>query len=114
MTDRAHMPNNSSLPNLLCFEDLIAAQSDGYRWPVFSEDTASSLCYTSGTTGNPKGRALQPSLNAASQLGRGYADWLQRLGYGVADRADVPRQRLGHALHSLHGGVQSWCFQARS
>jgi acyl-CoA synthetase (AMP-forming)/AMP-acid ligase II len=54
LTDRAHMPK-SSLPNLLCYEELIGAQSDDYEWPVFDENTASSLCYTSGTTGNPKG-----------------------------------------------------------
>ncbi|NEX59467.1 3-(methylthio)propionyl-CoA ligase [Noviherbaspirillum galbum] len=54
MTDRAHMPA-IDLPNLLCYEDLIAAQSEDYAWPEFDERSASSLCYTSGTTGNPKG-----------------------------------------------------------
>ncbi|MBB3871242.1 3-(methylthio)propionyl-CoA ligase [Brevundimonas mediterranea] len=55
MTDRAHMPGESSLPNLLCYEDLIAAQGDVFDWPDLDENTAASLCYTSGTTGNPKG-----------------------------------------------------------
>ena len=55
MTDRAHMPAASSLPNLLCYEDLIAPEADELVWPQFDENTASSLCYTSGTTGNPKG-----------------------------------------------------------
>jgi len=54
MTDRAHMPT-TSLPNVLCYEELIAGESDDYLWPEFDENTASSLCYTSGTTGNPKG-----------------------------------------------------------
>ena len=54
MTDRAHMPE-TSLPNILCYEDLIDGHSDGFEWPEFDENTASSLCYTSGTTGNPKG-----------------------------------------------------------
>ena len=54
LTDRAHMPA-IDVPNLLCYEELIAAQSDDFTWPVFDERTASSLCYTSGTTGNPKG-----------------------------------------------------------
>ena len=54
MTDRAHMPK-AGIPNLLCYEELIDAQSDNYEWPQFDERTASSLCYTSGTTGNPKG-----------------------------------------------------------
>ncbi len=54
MTDRAHMPE-TSLPNALCYEELLAAQDGALEWPVFDENTASSLCYTSGTTGNPKG-----------------------------------------------------------
>ncbi len=44
-----------SVPNLLCYEDLLAAESDDFVWPQFDENTASALCYTSGTTGNPKG-----------------------------------------------------------
>ena len=55
LTDRAHMPASSKIPNLQCYEELLAAQSDDYDWPSFDENTASSLCYTSGTTGNPKG-----------------------------------------------------------
>ncbi len=55
MTDRAHMPAASKVPNLLCYEELVEAQDDRYDWPSFDENTASSLCYTSGTTGNPKG-----------------------------------------------------------
>ena len=54
MTDRAHMPE-TSLPNTLCYEELIAEQPSEFDWPEFDEYTASSLCYTSGTTGNPKG-----------------------------------------------------------
>ncbi len=55
LTDRAHMPAASKVPGLLCYEDLIAAASEDYEWPVFDENLASSICYTSGTTGNPKG-----------------------------------------------------------
>jgi fatty-acyl-CoA synthase len=55
MTDRAHMPGATTLTNLLCYEDLIEAHSPEFEWPTFDENTASSLCYTSGTTGNPKG-----------------------------------------------------------
>ena len=53
MTDRAHMP--AALPDALCFEELVAAEAGDYEWLNFDERTASSLCYTSGTTGNPKG-----------------------------------------------------------
>jgi fatty-acyl-CoA synthase len=57
MTDRAHLPADAAakIPNLLVYEELLAAQDDRYEWPSFDENTASSLCYTSGTTGNPKG-----------------------------------------------------------
>ena len=54
MTDKAHMPQAASV-ELLCYEDLINSHSDDYVWPEFDETIASSLCYTSGTTGNPKG-----------------------------------------------------------
>ncbi len=55
MADRSHMPEETKIPNLICYEDLIEGASDDYDWPSFDENTASSLCYTSGTTGNPKG-----------------------------------------------------------
>jgi 3-(methylthio)propionyl---CoA ligase len=55
MTDRAHMPVAGKVPNLLCYEDLLDAASPDFDWPSFDENAASSLCYTSGTTGNPKG-----------------------------------------------------------
>jgi fatty-acyl-CoA synthase len=54
MTDRAHMPQ-ISVPNLLCYEELIAREKGDYEWPRLDEWTAAGLCYTSGTTGNPKG-----------------------------------------------------------
>ncbi len=54
MTDKEHMPE-TKLENALCYEELLAAEDGDYQWPEFDERTASSLCYTSGTTGNPKG-----------------------------------------------------------
>ncbi|HJW11567.1 MAG TPA: 3-(methylthio)propionyl-CoA ligase [Albitalea sp.] len=81
MTDRAHMPATHKVPGLRCYEDLIKANDDVFSWPSFDENTASSLCYTSGTTGNPKGvlyshrstvlhsvaAALPDALNCASR-----------------------------------------------
>jgi len=55
MTDREQMPAEHKLPGLICYEDLIDGQDDRFDWPVFDENQASSLCYTSGTTGHPKG-----------------------------------------------------------
>lgn len=57
MTDRAHMPD--TLKDAICYEELLASHDGDYAWPVFDERTASSLCYTSGTTGNPKGVLYQ-------------------------------------------------------
>jgi len=54
MTDRSHMPA-TSLPNVLCYEDIVAGEIAELEWPEFDENTAAALCYTSGTTGNPKG-----------------------------------------------------------
>ena len=53
MTDAAHMPDSPL--SLLCYEDLLEGKSTEYSWPELPEDTAAALCYTSGTTGNPKG-----------------------------------------------------------
>jgi fatty-acyl-CoA synthase len=58
MTDRAHMPEAvPDVPSarMLCYEDLLTGKTDGLEWPSFDENTAAALCYTSGTTGNPKG-----------------------------------------------------------
>ena len=55
MTDRAHMPAQSSLQGLKCYDELVEAEDGNYAWPEFDENTASSICYTSGTTGHPKG-----------------------------------------------------------
>ncbi len=57
LTDAAGMPA-LELPSgmrLLCYDELLAAADDDYVWPQFDENTASALCYTSGTTGRPKG-----------------------------------------------------------
>ncbi|MDA1331241.1 MAG: 3-(methylthio)propionyl-CoA ligase [Proteobacteria bacterium] len=53
LTDKSDI--ETSLSNWVAYEPLIAAQSDEFDWPTFDERSASSLCYTSGTTGNPKG-----------------------------------------------------------
>ena len=55
MTDTDHMPALEALKGVRCYEELIAAQSAQFEWPQFDEHSGAALCYTSGTTGNPKG-----------------------------------------------------------
>ncbi|CAM4219754.1 long-chain-fatty-acid--CoA ligase [Psychrobacter arenosus] len=45
----------AAIPDVVFYDDLVNAQSDDFEWPILDENQASSLCYTSGTTGNPKG-----------------------------------------------------------
>ncbi|MDI3381924.1 long-chain-fatty-acid--CoA ligase [Xenophilus aerolatus] len=54
MTSRDHMPR-IDVPQLLCWDELLGAQPEDFSWPELDERLASSLCYTSGTTGHPKG-----------------------------------------------------------
>ena len=54
LCDADKLPADSGIPNLISYESLLQKQSDQYTWPSFDENSASSMCYTSGTTGNPK------------------------------------------------------------
>ena len=55
LCDADKLPADSGIPGLVSYEAWIAAQASTYDWPQFDENSASSMCYTSGTTGNPKG-----------------------------------------------------------
>jgi fatty-acyl-CoA synthase len=76
LTDAAHMPE-TTLPNAICYETLIRDMPDDIVWPTLDERTASSLCYTSGTTGNPKGvmyshrSTVLHALSSAADLSSG-------------------------------------------
>jgi len=54
LCDADRLPKDSGVPNLIAYEDWIGGQSTAYQWPSFDENSASSMCYTSGTTGHPK------------------------------------------------------------
>ncbi len=54
LCDADKLPLDSGIPNLISYEAWLGAHSDKYVWPSFDENSASSMCYTSGTTGNPK------------------------------------------------------------
>jgi len=68
LTDRAHMPAETKLPNLDCYEEILAGKPEEIVWPEFDENTASGLCYTSGTTGNPKGALYSHRSNVLHSL----------------------------------------------
>ncbi|MEM5581736.1 long-chain fatty acid--CoA ligase [Roseibium sp. AS2] len=68
MTDRAHMPE-TTLEGVLCYEDILDGQPAEIDWPDFPEDRAAGLCYTSGTTGNPKGTLYSHRSTVLHALG---------------------------------------------
>ena len=75
MTDRAHLPE-AKIPDLVAYEDFIAAVDDGFAWKEFDENTACGLCYTSGTTGNPKGVLYSHRSNVLHGFVAGQSDAL--------------------------------------
>ena len=67
------MPD-TSVPGLVSYEELIEGESDAYDWPDLDENLASSLCYTSGTTGNPKGVLYSHRSTVLHTYASGLAD----------------------------------------
>jgi 3-(methylthio)propionyl---CoA ligase len=55
LCDESRLPTDSGIPGLISYETWMGLESSYYEWPDFEENCASSMCYTSGTTGNPKG-----------------------------------------------------------
>jgi fatty-acyl-CoA synthase len=75
LIDRDRMPSNPKVA-LACYEDLVDAAADRYAWPEFDEATASSLCYTSGTTGEPKGVLYSHRSTVLHSMGAALPDAL--------------------------------------
>ena len=73
MTDREHMPE-TTLRNVLCYEELLEAESEEFDWVEVDENEACGLCYTSGTTGNPKGVLYSHRSNVLHSLAANGAD----------------------------------------
>ncbi len=82
LTDRAHMPETSL--DLLCYEDLIAPESADAPWTVVDENAPSGLCYTSGTTGNPKGVQYSHRANVLHAMAAAMTDT-----FGMSARTTV-------------------------
>ena len=75
LTDRAHMPE-TTLRNVICYEEFVASGDSAYEWMAFDENTACGLCYTSGTTGNPKGVLYSHRSNVLHSLAANQSDAL--------------------------------------
>jgi fatty-acyl-CoA synthase len=89
MTDRAHMPE-SRIPGLLCYEELLAAcPAEDHAWPELDENDAAALCYSSGTTGEPKGVLYSHRSTVLHALAVGLPDAFD-LGVGRAVLPVVP------------------------
>jgi fatty-acyl-CoA synthase len=73
LTDEKNHPD-CKLPTLACYERLLASEEDDFEWPEFDERTAASLCYTSGTTGNPKGALYSHRSTVLHALGASLPD----------------------------------------
>ena len=76
MTDRDHMPKQTKLANVICYEELISGGDAGFAWPQLDERTACGMCYTSGTTGNPKGVLYSHRSNVLHAMATCAADSL--------------------------------------
>lgn len=92
MTDRAHMPE-TKLPNALCFEEIVEAENGAFKWAEVDENAACGLCYTSGTTGNPKGVLYSHRSNVLHSMAANMGD---ALGMKSAD-AILPVVPMFHA-----------------
>ncbi|GER07445.1 acyl-CoA synthetase [Iodidimonas muriae] len=93
LTDRAHMPKDTKIPNPLCYEDMLDVEDGVYEWPELDENTAAGLCYTSGTTGEPKGVLYSNRSNVLHTMAAAATDTL-----GVSARdAVLPVVPMFHA-----------------
>ena len=82
LTDSAHIPESHL--DFVCYEDWLSEQDDDFAWPLFDERTPAGLCYTSGTTGNPKGVLYTHRSNVLHAFACAQAD-----AFGLSARAAV-------------------------
>jgi fatty-acyl-CoA synthase len=117
MVDRDSMPATTAIPDLQCYEDFIATGDKDYVWPEFDELSASSLFYTSGTTGNPKGVLYSHRSDVLHCLTESGARqfWLYSSGHRAADDTDVPCEWcVGIYLYAADGGRKAGFARAEA
>jgi fatty-acyl-CoA synthase len=91
LTDRAHMPESSL--DVVCYEELIAAENPEAPWTIVDENAPAGLCYTSGTTGNPKGVQYSHRSNVLHAMAASMTDT-----FGMSARTSVmPIAPMYHA-----------------
>jgi fatty-acyl-CoA synthase len=93
LTDEGHMPRDTGIPNLVSYERFIAGKTQDVTWGGFDENTAAGLCYTSGTTGNPKGVLYSHRSNVLHTM---FSLQKDCMGLGVEDTI-LPIVPLFHA-----------------
>jgi acyl-CoA synthetase (AMP-forming)/AMP-acid ligase II len=98
LSEAAHMPAMEGVANVMSYEDLIAPCSEQFDWPEFDERTGAALCYTSGTTGNPKG-ALYSHRSIVLNAMSGCLPGILSLS---ADEAILPVVPMFH--------INAWCI----
>jgi fatty-acyl-CoA synthase len=104
LTEASEMPSLTLPPGMTlhCYEDLMAQADDDFDWPVFDENTASALCYTSGTTGRPKGVLYSHRSAVLHALAANAAD---NYGFRAMDRVFM-------ATSMFHATAWGWPYCA--
>jgi len=84
LCDADKLPADSGIANLRSYEEWIGSEPSDYRWPEFDERSAAALCYTSGTTGNPKGALYSHRSTLLHAYGAALPD-----GIGISARESI-------------------------